>query len=172
MPRPDDAAVASTTLTGVTVDGNSVGNVKLQFGVTGLTQYADSNGNSQVNALHAERHSAGASWSGVPVIRRATSSPTIRTARASIDRRRSPSPASTSMAACKQLDGGPSPDRESGPPILSATGKIVGSSLEGSNTDIADEFSKLIVTQQAYSANTRIVTTGNQMIQDLLNMMR
>ncbi len=38
--------------------------------------------------------------------------------------------------------------------IYGAAGKIVGSSLEGSNTDIADEFTKLIVTQQAYSANT------------------
>ena len=61
---------------------------------------------------------------------------------------------------------------ESGPPIYGASGKIVGSSLEGSNTDIADEFTKLIVTQQAYSANTRVITTSNQMVQDLLNMLR
>ena len=50
------------------------------------------------------------------------------------------------------------------PPIYNAPGKIVGSSLEGSNTDIADEFTKLIVTQQAYSANTRVITTSNQMV--------
>ncbi len=43
---------------------------------------------------------------------------------------------------------------------------------EGSNTDIADEFTKLIVTQQAYSANTKVITTTNQMVQDLLNMLR
>ena len=61
---------------------------------------------------------------------------------------------------------------ESGPPTYNAPGKIVGSSLEGSNTDIADEFTKLIVTQQAYSANTRVITTSNQMVQDLLNMLR
>ena len=48
----------------------------------------------------------------------------------------------------------------------------MGSSLEGSNVDIADEFTKLIVTQQAYSANTRAVTTSNQMVQDVLNMLR
>ena len=35
-----------------------------------------------------------------------------------------------------------------------------------------DEFTKLIVTQQAYSANTRVVTTSNQMVQDVLNMLR
>ena len=45
-------------------------------------------------------------------------------------------------------------------------------SLEGSNIDIADEFTKLIVTQQAYSANTHVITTANQMVQDLLNMLR
>ena len=50
--------------------------------------------------------------------------------------------------------------------------KVIGGSLESSNTDIADEFSKLIVTQQAYSANTKIITTGNQMIQDLLAVLR
>jgi flagellar hook protein FlgE len=73
----------------------------------------------------------------------------------------------------KKVDGGAfEATAESGPAIYNAPGKIVGSSLEGSNTDIADEFTKLIVTQQAYSANTRVVTTSNTMIQDLLNMLR
>ena len=56
--------------------------------------------------------------------------------------------------------------------LQNATGKIVGSSLEASNTDIADEFSKLIVTQQAYAANTKIITTTTQMVSDLLNVIR
>ena len=34
------------------------------------------------------------------------------------------------------------------------------------------EFTKLIVTQQAYSANTKVITTANQMSQDLLNILR
>ena len=73
----------------------------------------------------------------------------------------------------KRLDGGAfEVTDESGPAIYGAPGKIVGSALEGSNTDIADEFTKLIVTQQAYSANTRVITTTNQMVQDLLNMLR
>ena len=61
---------------------------------------------------------------------------------------------------------------QSGAAITGASGSISGSSLEGSNTDIADEFTKLIVTQQAYSANTRVISTTNQMVQDLLNMLR
>ena len=73
----------------------------------------------------------------------------------------------------KRIDGGAfEVTDESGPAIYGASGKIVGSSLEGSNTDIADEFTKLIVTQQAYSANTRVISTTNQMVQDLLNMLR
>ena len=75
--------------------------------------------------------------------------------------------------ALKQLDGGAyQATSDSGPPLQNATGKIVGSSLEASNADIADEFSKLIVTQQAYSANTKIITTVNTMSQDLLNVIR
>ena len=44
--------------------------------------------------------------------------------------------------------------------------------LEGSNTDIAEEFSKMIVTQQAYSANTRVISTSQQMLQETLNVVR
>ena len=41
-----------------------------------------------------------------------------------------------------------------------------------SNTDISDEFSKMIVTQQAYSANTRVMSTAQQMLQDVINVIR
>jgi flagellar hook protein FlgE len=57
---------------------------------------------------------------------------------------------------------------DSGQPIYGATGKIEGSSLEASNVDIATQFSQLIVAQQAYSANARVMTTADQMIQSLL----
>ena len=59
-----------------------------------------------------------------------------------------------------------------GAAIIGASGTIAGSSLEGSNTDIADEFTKLIVTQQAYSANTKVITTANSMVQSLLNVLQ
>ena len=62
--------------------------------------------------------------------------------------------------------------QESGIPIIGANGLIVGGALEASNTDIADEFSKLIVTQQAYSANTRIISTSDEMLQEALAMVR
>jgi flagellar hook protein FlgE len=62
--------------------------------------------------------------------------------------------------------------QDSGAALAGSSGSIVGGSLEGSNTDIATEFTKLIVTQQAYSANTKVITTANQMSQDLLNILR
>ncbi len=49
-------------------------------------------------------------------------------------------------------------------------GSLVTQSLEGSNTDIATEFTKLIVAQQAYSANTKVVTTANQLLQTTIDM--
>ena len=49
-------------------------------------------------------------------------------------------------------------------------GNIVTGSVEGSNVDIATEFSNLIVAQQAYSSNAKVVTTANQMLQATLQM--
>jgi flagellar hook protein FlgE len=51
-------------------------------------------------------------------------------------------------------------------------GKLVAGSIERSNVDIASEFTKLIVAQRAYTANTRVVTTSDEMLQETLNMRR
>ena len=51
-------------------------------------------------------------------------------------------------------------------------GKLVTGALERSNVDIASEFTKLIVAQRAYTANTRVVTTSDEMLQETLNMRR
>jgi flagellar hook protein FlgE len=49
-----------------------------------------------------------------------------------------------------------------------AAGQIAPSELESSNVDIASEFSNLIITQQAYAANSKVLSTADQMIQTLL----
>jgi flagellar hook protein FlgE len=49
-----------------------------------------------------------------------------------------------------------------------AAGTVAPSSLEGSTVDIATEFSNLIVTQRAYSADAKIITTADQMLQELI----
>ena len=51
-------------------------------------------------------------------------------------------------------------------------GNLVVSSVESSNVDIASEFSKLIVAQRAYSANTKVVTTAEDMLQQTIDMKR
>jgi flagellar hook protein FlgE len=51
-----------------------------------------------------------------------------------------------------------------------SAGTIDSSTLEDSNVDIADEFSKMIITQQAYSANTKVITTADQMLSTLLQI--
>ncbi len=49
-----------------------------------------------------------------------------------------------------------------------AAGTIAPSSLENSTVDIATEFSNLIITQRAYEANSKIITTADQMLSTLI----
>ena len=51
-------------------------------------------------------------------------------------------------------------------------GNLVTSSVESSNVDIASQLSKLIVAQQAYSANAKVVTTSDTLLQTTLDMKR
>lgn len=51
-------------------------------------------------------------------------------------------------------------------------GNLLTGSVEQSNVDIAQEFSKLIVAQRAYSANTKLVTTADQLLQETIDMKR
>ena len=76
--------------------------------------------------------------------------------------------------ALKREDGGTfSATGASGAPTYGLNGRLhPGGSVEASNTDISDEFSKMIVTQQAYSANTRVMSTAQQMLQDVINIIR
>lgn len=49
-------------------------------------------------------------------------------------------------------------------------GFLEPSTIESSNVDLADEFAKLIVSQRAFSANTRVINTVDQMTEDLLRL--
>ena len=51
-------------------------------------------------------------------------------------------------------------------------GQLVAGAVERSNVDIATEFTKLIVAQRAYTANTKVVTTTDELLQDTINMKR
>ncbi len=57
-------------------------------------------------------------------------------------------------------------------PGLGGGGRVVASTLESSTVDLASEFTKLITTQRAYSASARIITTADQMLQELMQVAR
>jgi flagellar hook protein FlgE len=57
-------------------------------------------------------------------------------------------------------------------PSDGGAGKIEASALEGSTTDIATEFNKMIVAQQAYSAASQVVTTVKSMFDTLSQALR
>jgi len=166
-----DPLVPTVTLPNVTVDGVALGNVTLVHGSGGVTQFSDANGNVQVNLLQQNGYAAGVLQS-VSVNDKGRVVGTYSNSR-TIDLAEITLANFNGTNGLKRIDGGAFIATDaSGTPTYGASGKIVGSSLESSNTDIADEFTKLIVTQQAYSANTRVISTSNQMVQDLLNMLR
>jgi flagellar hook protein FlgE len=163
--------IGQLTLPNLTVSGTNLGNVTVNFGTGGLTQFADSNGDVQVNQLNQNGFAAG-QLESVSVSNEGRVVGAYSNGR-NIDL------AAVSVATfngadfLKRLDGGAfAVTNESGPALYGKGGSISGSSLEASNTDIADEFTKLIVTQQAYSANTKVITTANTMVSDLLNVIR
>ena len=57
-----------------------------------------------------------------------------------------------------------------GVPQSGGRGQIMGGELEGSNVDMATEFTNLIVYQSGYQASSKVITTADQMNQDLLNL--
>ena len=51
-------------------------------------------------------------------------------------------------------------------------GSLIIGSVESSNVDIATQFSDLIIAQQAYGANAKVVTTADQLLQTTINMLQ
>src|SRR5699024_2517555 len=49
---------------------------------------------------------------------------------------------------------------------------IVSGALEMSNVDLAEEFTDMIVAQRGFQANTRIITTSDEILQELVNLKR
>src|SRR5262245_38343800 len=65
----------------------------------------------------------------------------------------------------------------SGQPIVaspgnSGTGSLVSGALEISNVDLSSQFVELIRAQQAFQANARVITTGDQLLTETVNLKR
>jgi flagellar hook protein FlgE len=151
--------VPSITLTNCVVNGVSLGNPVINFGTGGVTQF------QQDGFPAGQLQSVGVSSNG-RIVGNYSNGRNLDLAEIAVA-------TFNGTNFLKRVDGGAfEATTESGQALFGKAGTIVGSSLESSNTDIADEFTKLIVTQQAYSANTKVITTANTMVQDLLNVMR
>ena len=65
----------------------------------------------------------------------------------------------------------------SGDPVITtpgtlASGEIRSGELELSNVDLSEEFVSLILAQRAFQANARVISTGDQVLQELVNLVR
>ena len=63
-------------------------------------------------------------------------------------------------------------DTESGRPGENALGNIEYGRLELSNVDLGTEFTNMITTQRAYQASARIITTSDEMLQEVISLKR
>ena len=57
-------------------------------------------------------------------------------------------------------------------PNTAGVGSIAPSSLEMSNVDLASEFVELITTQRAFQANSKVITTSDEVLAELINIKR
>jgi flagellar hook protein FlgE len=160
---------SSLSLTGLAVNGDTVGNVTLNYG-SNLTQFASTTGSVQVNSLTQNGFGAGSlqslSVAQGQIVGSFSNGQTVALADVTVA-------TFNGQDSLQSLNGEAfAATPESGNPNFSGTGSVVGSSLEASNVDIATQFSQLIVAQQAYSANARVMTTADQMIQSLLTVIQ
>ena len=59
-----------------------------------------------------------------------------------------------------------------GTPQSGGRGELLASSLEMSNVDLAQEFTSLIIAQRGFQANSKVITSSDEMLQDLVNIKR
>lgn len=57
-------------------------------------------------------------------------------------------------------------------PQEDGAGAIVAGALEMSNVDLSEEFTEMITAQRGFQANTRIITTSDEILQELVNLKR
>ena len=58
------------------------------------------------------------------------------------------------------------------PPGTQGTGTLNVGYLEMSNVDISQEFTEMIITQKGFQANSRVITTVDEMLEELINLKR
>jgi len=59
-----------------------------------------------------------------------------------------------------------------GAPTNNGLGRLISQTIEQSNVDLGKEFVDMIITQRAFQANSRAITTSDEMLQELVNLKR
>ena len=72
----------------------------------------------------------------------------------------------------KETNNSGAPDDNVGVPGEEGRGTIVPGTLEMSNVDLSEEFTEMIVAQRGFQANTRIITTSDEILQELMSLKR
>ncbi|TYC48618.1 flagellar hook-basal body complex protein [Rhodobacterales bacterium] len=159
------------TIASLDINGSTASNIEISFAGGALTQYSDPDGTASSVELQQDGFPAGELNSvSVDEAGRVIASYSNNERRAVYK-----IPLATFQAEqyLKRVDGAAfASTGGSGAADLTGGGQILSQKLELSNADIADEFSKLIVSQQAYSANSKVVTSADEMLDSALNMVR
>ncbi|MBA4783510.1 MAG: flagellar hook-basal body complex protein [Rhizobiales bacterium] len=165
-------AITGVSIPNLTVDGNNLGTIQLNHGSQGITQFANANGVVDISELSQNGIPAG-EFLDVAINDGGRLSATYSNGQI-VDIAEIALASFNADSGLRRIDGGGAfaATAASGIPILEASGFILGSALEASNTDIADEFTKLIVTQQAYTANSRVITASDDLLTEVINIIR
>jgi len=165
---PVDPKIANLTVDGVKVNDS----VALNIFKNAITQYASTEGTVRTDTAVQNGFASGAltalsvSAEG-KIVGTYSNGNSAVVAQAGIVQFKDPN------ALKADTSGNYSATLASGDPLTGLNGTVVaGGQIEQSNTDVAGEFSKMIVTQQAYSANTRVMSTAQTMMSDLINIIR
>lgn len=155
----------------LTIDGKTTGGA-VAITLANVSQYGDTNGVFRQSSISQDGHSS-ASLTGMEI-------GTQGRVYAKYSNGMQMPVADIAIAhfngeeALKRGDGGAyEVSDQSGEPIYGMNGSsIMVGGVEGSNADISQEFTRMIATQQAYSANAKVISTAQEMMTEAVNVIR
>lgn len=161
-------ATSAIPVNNLTIEGRNFGTLTLDMGAT---EFADKNGLATANQLTQDGYSTGA-FEGVSIDDNSGIVSYNYSNGQTVQKWKIPIVSFNGSSYLKAEDGGAYTETiQSGSPI-EIDGALSSSALEASNVDISDEFTKLIVTQQAFSANSKVISTASDMMNDILQIIR
>ena len=165
--------VTSTTVNPVTFTPPGAAQSTVTMDVSGITQYG---GSTSVQASSQNGNAAGAldtvtiDTSGM-IVGKFSNGKTQNLARVALATFVNPgglSRVGDTIFAVSNNSGNPS----IGTSGTGGRGTLTPGTLEMSNIDLADQFSKMIITQRGFQANSKIITTSDTMLEELVNLKR